>query len=852
MFFASSAKLQRKLLSRHSPGVLFPYVDYIEKDTCFILDDGHIGCSWLCSPINGTALEIQNVLQNLLSKKFPDDCWLQCMLFASPDIHDFLQGYELSRGGRVKDPVRNANYTGASIATKEFWQKKTSEALLNSGKKARRFHLYFSFKMPIKKSKGNGYASTADMEEFRRQKTTIEGALAQLYLQPRIMSDVDLLYHLQVMFNWSKDAGWRRGKPNLDASVMLKEQIVEIGGGIKIDDNGEHILMKDKVCTAYSVKTPPTYFQMGEMLNLTGDWQKGIDGIWDNFAICVNVFIPNQAKALQSFTKKRGALKHQTKVGLAAVNEKIQYQKEDFDLIYQRVEVNKDSLLEWSMHLLHFTDSIEEAKNKASELDGYLTKRNFNMVADEAVMLPLMMSCMPLAPNKVTKDFLKRSYLDCSNTVTLFMPLYASWQGNAYHDPLMTFVSRTGAIGGFNPYVTDSNMNMLVCATSGAGKSFFCNNFVSNIITSGEVKRNGLLSKEGIEAIDTHPQDGGIVYIIDVGRSYVRLCEQYSGQFLEFNEKFQYSLQPFFTVDEWTGKDGMADMVYQLVALMAFPTGHPCNVQQSAMKTILKELWEEKGNKALLDDFKEKCLCSEDPRIRDIAVQIAPFCTGGTYAMYFRPDRPPVKFTEQLIVVELEELKSQEHLQKIVLLQMISNIQYVMYQGDKSIRKALIIDEGWEWIKNGNESVAKFLETGWRRFRKYNSLGCLITQSYLDTLGSSAGQALATNSNFKAILMQGSGEVSKLESQKLLNLSESEFRLMETVTTKKGHYSEVFLQAGDAREIFRLIVPRYEQLIYSTDPKEVNLINKLVSQGMTNDEAIRYIIEQEEQAKLNQ
>ena len=95
--------------------------------------------------------------------------------------------------------------------------------------------------------------------------------------------------------------------------------------------------------------------------------------------------------------------------------------------------------------------------------------------------------------------------------------------------------------------------------------------------------------------------------------------------------------------------------------------------------------------------------------------------------------------------------------------------------------------------------------------------------------------------------MQGSGEVAKLESKKLLNLSESEFRLMETVTTKKGHYSEVCLQAGDAREIFRLIVPRYEQLIYSTDPKEVNLIKKLVNKGMTNDEAIRYIIEQEKQ-----
>ncbi|WP_105169420.1 TraC family protein [Pseudoalteromonas sp. T1lg23B] len=847
--FSSSAKLAKKLLKRHSPGELFPYVDYLEKDQAFITDDGHLGAIWICSPINGTAKEVESVLNNLLSRKFPDDCWLQCMLFAVPDVTAYLRGYAAMRGGRVADPERNRDYSVGSRVIRDFWEEATRSPIISNGTKARNFRLYFSFKMPVKGNRNGKFATAKEMAEFRRYTQVVEGALKSMHLAPFRMDQEELLYQMQVMFNWNKNAGWRKGRPNVDSSMMLKDQIFDIGGGFSVSDDNRHVLLKDKVITAYSVNTPPAMMMMGRMLNLTGDWQRGIDGIFDNYAICVNVFIPNQKKALNDFSRSRTALKHQSKVGFAAINERIQFQKEDYDLMYERIEKGKQSILEWSMHILHFTDTVGEAKEKQNDLEGYFNKKDFGIVPDEAIMLPLVMSCMPLSPNKETKNFLERTSKDTSEVVALFMPIYASWQGNCYRDgrisPLMTFVTRTGALFGFNPFETDSNMNMLVCATSGAGKSFFTNGFVSNLLTSGSEYRLGLLEDKGIEDTASHPLDGGQVFIIDVGYSYVKLCEIYDGQYLEFNEHFKYSLQPFKTVDEWEGEKGMADMVFQLISLMAFPKTAPDDFQESRMRTLLNEVWWEHGNNSTIDDFQAKCLADQDRRINDVGYQLAGFCKGGMYYRYFDPSKKPVEFNGQLIVVELEQLKSQEHLQKVVLLQMFSNIQFAMYLGDRNIRKALIIDEGWEWIKSGNETVGKFLETGWRRFRKYNSMGCLITQSYLDTMETPVGRALATNSQFKAIMMQGDGEVEKLKSGKHLTISDGEYDLMETVRTEKGKFSEIFLQAGPAREVVRFVVPRFEQLMYSTDPKDVNRINKLKEQGMTTDEAITHIINSE-------
>ena len=180
--FTSSAKLAKKLLKRNQPGELFPYVDYLSKDQAFITDDGHLGKVWLCMPINGSGKEIESVMNSLLDRKYPDDCFIQAMLFASPDITQYTQGYANMRGGRVKDEEKNKNYSGASRSSIEFWNNATKKPILPNGSKARTFKLYISYKMPIKGTKGILF-SPKEMSTFRRFSQVVEGALKNMFLQ---------------------------------------------------------------------------------------------------------------------------------------------------------------------------------------------------------------------------------------------------------------------------------------------------------------------------------------------------------------------------------------------------------------------------------------------------------------------------------------------------------------------------------------------------------------------------------------------------------------------------------------------------------------------------------------------
>src|SRR5690606_472996 len=68
-----------------------------------------------------------------------------------------------------------------------------------------------------------------------------------------------------------------------------------------------------------------------------------------------------------------------------------------------------------------------------------------------------------------------------------------------------------------------SNYNMYVVGPSGSGKSFFTNSYMRHLLVHGH------------HAV-----------IVDMGRSYKRLCELYGGIFIDFDEENPLQFNPFF------------------------------------------------------------------------------------------------------------------------------------------------------------------------------------------------------------------------------------------------------------------------------------------------------------------
>lgn len=75
-------------------------------------------------------------------------------------------------------------------------------------------------------------------------------------------------------------------------------------------------------------------------------------------------------------------------------------------------------------------------------------------------------------------------------------------------------------------------------------------------------------------------------------------------------------------------------------------------------------------------------------------------------------------------------------------------------------------------------------------------------------------------------------------------LGDAGFNLLGTVHTEPGRYSEILFYCGErGMGVGRLMVDPYTQLLYSTNPTDVNAIDIRMVRGMSLDEAIKNTIE---------
>ena len=226
--------------------------------------------------------------------------------------------------------------------------------------------------------------------------------------------------------------------------------------------------------------------------------------------------------------------------------------------------------------------------------------------------------------------------------------------------------------------------------------------------------------------------------------------------------------------------------------------------------------------------------------MNDVGHRFYAFTSKGEYGRFFTGPNT-VGFQNPLTVLELEELKGRTHLQQVVLLILIYQIQQAMYLGSRDQRKLLIIDEAWELLAKGD--IAKFIETGYRRFRKYNGAAITITQSLNDLYGSPSGISIAENSANFFLLYQKPETIESVRSQNRLVIGDAGYSMLKSVHTVTGAYSEIFFITSYGTGIGRLVVDRFTKLLYSTHPDDIREIMKRVTLGMTVAEAIEHILQ---------
>ncbi|MCQ8181021.1 type IV secretion system protein TraC [Methylomonas sp. LW13] len=780
---------------------LFTVLAYEYDHHLFLMADSSIGFGFLCRPMTGADASVSARVNVLLNQDWPPETLLQVSLWTSPDIEESLAIMQTRRLKQQKPTYKTM--TQASIEFLRQGTTKPPEAI--SGARLRRSHILVTVKLPMAYPR----PSEQDIRRASELQMATQQSLSTIGLYPELLGADQYVRILNTILNWQPDAGWKdRVVPECDPTQLIRDQLLDYDNALELDEKG--LWLGHKRVKTLSAKRTPDHFYFGSAKSYLGDILSGTRGIRQNALLSLTLHYPDAESTRSKQEGVRQFITNQVNTPIAHFLPVLVQRKHHFDVLFDAYH-DGDRPIRAYFGVLLFCDEAEEAA-AVSNARVYFRELGFQLLEDKYFCLPFFLNCLPFGPERSAITDLKRYRTLATRHAIPLLPLFGDWAGTG--TPTLNFVSRNGEHMAVSLFDTTGNYNLCIAAESGKGKSFLTNEIIVSYLT-----------------------EGAQIWAIDVGRSYENLCEVLEGDFVKFTHGSGICMNPFEIVQNFEEE---ADMLAGLVSQMAAPTEKLTDFQTAGLKRILKQLWTEKAQSMSVDDIA-KCLCTEtDQRLKDVGEQLFPFTTRGEYGRYFN-GKNNAKFTNDFTVLELEELKGRKHLQQVVLLQLIYQIQQEMYLGERNRPKIVIIDEAWDLLTEGD--VAKFMEHGYRRFRKYGGAAVTITQSVNDLYRNAAGRAIVENSANMYLLGQKAEVIEGMKQDRRLPLSDGGYELLKTVHTLPGAYSEIFFITEMGSGIGRLIVDPYKRILFSTKPEDVNALKQLRRQGLSLGDAIQQLID---------
>lgn len=392
-------------------------------------------------------------------------------------------------------------------------------------------------------------------------------------------------------------------------------------------------------------------------------------------------------------------------------------------------------------------------------------------------------------------------------------PIMTEWQGNGPRDdrtertPLLTLLGRRGQVFHVDPF---SNVNGSYSATivgkPGSGKSVVMNMLAVNVLAQG-----------------------GLVFVIDVGRSYEKTAKLLDGEFLIFDAENVWDLNPFMLLGLLAGEDreeGIESIVAILGELLS-PGAPLPDLQRSVLISAVADAGitaAKEGRTATLSDLDAALerFARTDRRLDDLRLQLAPYLTG-PLSKWFDGSGRPVDFRSRLTVLELEGLSAHPALRQAVLMTLMLFIERTMAQ-DRSTVKLVLIDEAWDLMGSGHSG--KFIASGFRRARKHKGGFVVATQSLADFFMSETAEAAWQCADTRITLRQDPETLAAVEAAGKF-VADDWFRAaLPSLTTVRGAWSEMIVRVGDAPPaVGRLVLDRFTQVLFSSLPAEFTAVN---------------------------
>ncbi|EKF8205592.1 MULTISPECIES: type IV secretion system protein TraC [Pseudomonas] len=779
----------------------------------FQLEGNRLGFAFLCSPLSGSNGDEGDRLKAGLTVDWPEKTTIQFSLICTENINEMKTGFLRLRrafreSGRTDLPVETqALLEKVTNARAEYFSDRTMRPVDSiSGVRIREQSLVVSVTIPIANALPTQTEANAAKELFDGLRTSLDSCnLAAVPLTNDSYREI-----FSSILNQGPSASWRED-PDMkaDTDKPLNEQILDYNRSL--DVKKDHLQIGDDCFVkTLSAKRFPEVMWQGDASQYLADILSQRGGIRGNCIINMTLYFPPQLETKDKLSKRRQWAINQSFGPMVHFVPVLRKTKEAYDTLFEDLDKGLPNV-QATMTLVVFGRNREDLIQAASNAKSHFATQGFSLMEDKFCVLPVFVNSLPMcADPDAMRELFRFKTLSLTQALPL-LPIYGDWKGTGTQ--VAPFISRNGQPVSFNLFDSDTNYNAMIAAQSGSGKSFATNYLITSYLSIGAK-----------------------VWVIDVGLSYLKLSEAYKGDFARFDQESNLCLNPFELIEDYSEEE---DVLVGLLSAMAAPTVPLIDFQTAGLKRHLTQCWEELGKTMIVDNIADSLLGDPDPRIQDIGHQLFAFTSKGQYGRFFN-GKNNLNFKNPFTVLELEELKGRQHLQQVVLLQLIYQIQQDMYLGERDRPKIVIIDEAWSLLSQGN--VGEFIEHGYRRFRKYGGSAIVITQGVNDLYQNKVGQAIAENSAFTLLLGQKAEAIDAIQENKRLPLGEGGYRILKTVKSYKGHYSEIFMLTPRGAGIVRLTVDPYSILLYSTAPEDVQAIRNYTLTGVPQDEAILRVL----------
>ena len=454
--------------------------------------------------------------------------------------------------------------------------------------------------------------------------------------------------------------------------------------------------------------------------------------------------------------------------------------------------------------------------------------QGWRVSAERYVQLPSWLSCLPMLPaGGLDADLARMGRMKTllSAAAVNLAPLHGEWRGQPLDPddpPVLLLLGRRGQPAGWSPFANDAgNYNVAVTGKSGSGKSVLMQELVAGLVAAG-----------------------GEAVVIDDGRSFQHTAEALGGEFIQFGRD-SACLNPFAMIDAAAAqadddyREECFSMLGGVVRRMCRRRGAMDDIEAALIDDAIACAWNNEGNGADLGHVRLHLEEHGDARAKDMGLALGPWCPGGASGRLFAGNDVPA-LDAAFTVFELAELKGRQDVQAVVLMLVVFLATQRMYHGDRTVPKAIVVDEAWDLL-SGDDSRG-FIEGAARRARKYRGALVTGTQSVNDYYSNPAARAAWDNADWVIFLSQKDESVELLKTEKRIHCDPGMERALKSLRTAAGRYAELVLHGPDGWRVSRLVLDAWSVALFSSRGPAFAAVEALKEQGLSTAEAIARVV----------